>query len=146
MRGILKKVAVAAVAVCSAVGLTFVGGGAAFAGEDFGTGTVLFCSTGNYASSGAPYIDCSVGSYWYLHHWRAVQTTPPRQVDVGSNIPCRYGGVSNDEGYTDLRWSPGSAPTARYKVTITACGGFKDIYTVDQDGDVTFVKGNFPGL
>ena len=140
MTGILKRVAIAAVAVGSAAALTGVGAGAASAQtEGFGGFTSMSCEPGT-TGSGQARMDCVIGSFFYLHHIRANEIAPGNPYDASTNVPCGSGGVSNTIGYNELGWAAAEAPNTKYRVTIVSCGGAKDVYKVDQYGNVTFVK------
>lgn len=144
MRGIRKKAAVAALAVGASVGLVVAGAAPAFAGDASGGSSELFCNptaTGN----GQAFMDCAVGAYFYpgIHHIKVTQIGPGNLYMGGSSIPCPAGADSNPYGFTDTRWPAVAAANAKYKVTVVDCYGDKDVYKVDQAGDVTLLKATY---
>ena len=141
MRGIRRKVGTAALAIGASVALAVVGAAPAFAGDASGASSELFCSPGT-AGNGQPIMDCGVGAYFFpgVHHIKVTLMGRGNTYLAGSSIPCPAGADSNPFGFTDTRWPAAEAPGAKYKVTVVDCYGDKDVYKVDQAGDVTVIK------
>jgi hypothetical protein len=103
-------------------------------GTAFGGSSTMTCFVDTGSQQRA--INCTVtASAGNLHFVRVNNINLGNTFVVSSKLPCKAGGLGGS-GNLNFR-----APTGnKYRVTVADCAGDKDVYKVDQNGNVTVIS------